>query len=321
MSKANTTKKPFLKNSNIYQQLISFAALALLFIFFSIVSPNFFTVNNFFTVALQTSIIAFIGIGVTFVIITGGIDLGIGSVLALSGVVCGITMRAGMSPVIAVIFGLLAGTFCGLCNAFLVTHGGLPPFIATLGMMGIARGFTLYVTGASPVIGIHESFEIVGGNLFWKIPTPVVLMFVLALLAGFILKKTKLGRYTYATGSNEEASRLSGLNITLVKFFVYAFSGALAAVAGIVLTSRLVTAQPTAGVSYELDAIASSVIGGTSLMGGAGTITGTMIGAFIIGILRNGLNMLGVSYFVQQMIIGFVIIGAVYIDQIKNRKK
>ncbi len=321
MNDTNIIKKPLFKNSTFFQQLISFAALALLIIIFSIVSPNFLTVSNFLTVALQTSIIAFIGIGVTFVIITAGIDLSIGSVLAFSGVICGMSMRAGLSPVIAVILGMLAGIFCGLFNGFIVTQGGLPPFIATLGMMGIARGITLYITGASPVTGIHKSFEIVGGILFWKIPTPVIIMIFVAFLSSFILKKTKLGRYTYATGSNEEASRLSGLNIKLVKYFVYAFSGAMAAIAGIILTSRLVTAQPTAGVAYELDAIASAVIGGTSLMGGVGTITGTMIGAFIIGVLRNGLNMLGVSYFIQQMIIGFVIIGAVYIDQIKHRKK
>lgn len=321
MNTENTLKKPLFKNSNVFQQLISFAALAALFIFFSIVAPNFFTVNNIFSIALQTSIIAFIGIGVTFVIITAGIDLGIGSVLALSGVICGMTLRAGMSPVLAVIFGLLAGIACGLFNGVIITKAGLPPFIATLGMMGIARGFVLYITGASPVTGIPESFEIVGGNLFWKISTPVVLMFAIAIIAGFILKKTKLGRYTYATGSNEEAARLSGLNVTSVKFFAYAVSGAMAGVAGIVLTSRLVTAQPTAGNAYELHAIASAVIGGTSLMGGVGTITGTMIGAFIIGILRNGLNMLGVSDFIQQMIIGFVIIGAVFIDQLKHRKK
>jgi ribose transport system permease protein len=220
----------------------------------------------------------------------------------------------------AVAAGVLVGIVCGFINGFIVARGKLPPFIATLGMMMVARGAALYVTQAAPITDFPDSFELIGGRIFNVIPVPVLLMIALALVFGFVLQKTKLGRYTYAIGSSTEAARLSGININRVLYSVYAICGGFAAVSGIVLASRLVTAQATAGVSYELDAIASAVIGGTSLMGGVGTIMGTLIGAFIIGVLRNGLNMLGVSSFVQMMVIGFVIIGAVYIDQLRNKK-
>ena len=315
------TSKKGLLSKQIIQQFAAFGALIILYIFFSIFGRNFFSWENFLSIALQTSIIAFIGIGVTFTIITAGIDLSIGSVLALSGVVTGLSMKAGIHPVFAIIFGLFAGVLCGMVNAFWITKGGLAPFIATLGMMGIARGVALYITNAAPIYEFPSSFEIIGGRIFTIIPVPVIIMIAAALLFGFILSKTNLGTYVYAIGSNEEAARLSGINIHLIKFAVYAICGLLAAIAGIVLTSRLVTAQPTAGIAYELDAIASAVIGGTSLMGGIGTITGTLIGAFIIGVLRNGLNIMGVSNFVQQIIIGCVIIGAVYIDQLRNKIK
>jgi ribose transport system permease protein len=315
------TQNKGLASKQIIQQFAAFGALIALYIFFSIFGRNFFSVENFFSIALQTSIIAFIGIGVTFPIITSGIDLSIGSVLALSGVVTGLSMKAGIHPVFAIIFGLLTGILCGMINAFWITKGGLPPFIATLGMMGIARGVALLITNAAPIYEFPSSFEILGGRIFSIIPVPVIIMIIVAIIFWFVLSKTKFGTYIYAIGSNEEATRLSGINITLIKFGAYALCGLLAAVAGIVLASRLVTAQPTAGNSYELDAIASAVIGGTSLMGGIGTIIGTLIGAFIIGVLRNGLNIMGVSSFVQQIIIGSVIIGAVYVDQLRNKIK
>jgi len=320
LKKTKTVKKGIISRQ-IIQQFAAFGALIIVYIFFSLFARNFFSVENLLSIALQTSIIAFIGIGVTFVIITAGIDLGIGSVVALCGVITGLAMKAGIHPVWAISLGLLMGIFCGLFNGFWITKGKLPPFIATLGMMGIARGVALLITNAAPIYEFPSSFEIIGGRIFNIIPVPVIIMIFVALLFGYILAKTKLGLYIYAIGSNEEAARLSGININLIKYSVYAISGLLAAVAGIVLASRLVTAQPTAGNAYELDAIASAVIGGTSLMGGTGTITGTLIGAFIIGILRNGLNIMGVSSFIQQIIIGSVIIGAVYLDQLRNRIK
>ncbi len=308
-------------NPDIFEKFAAFAALILLMIIFSIICPPFHTVNNLLTVALQTSIISFIGIGVTFVIITAGIDLGIGSVIALAGVSTGLAMNAGIPSVPAILIGLAVGVICGLFNGFVIAKMKLPPFIATLGMMMIARGVALYITNAAPITVTSPFFDLIGSTIPGTIiPVPVIIMIFVALIFGFVLQKTRLGRYAYAIGSNEEAARLSGLNINRTKFMLYAISGLLSALAGIVLASRLSTAQATAGSSYELDAISSAVIGGTSLNGGVGTIMGTMIGAFIIGVLRNGLNMLGVSSFVQQIVIGGVLIVAVYIDQLRNKR-
>ncbi|TCL76286.1 monosaccharide ABC transporter membrane protein (CUT2 family) [Hydrogenispora ethanolica] len=316
-----TNSQKIALNQSVVEKFAAFAALILMLIIFSLICPPFRTVNNWVTIALQTSIIAFIGIGVTFVIITAGIDLGIGSVLALASVVTGLAMNAGYPSPLAILFGLIVGLLCGLFNGFVITRLKLPPFIATLGTMMIARGAALYITNAAPISVSEPLFDLLGGRIpGTQIPVPVLLMIVVALIFGFILRQTRLGRYAYAIGSNEEAARLSGLNINRTKYMLYAISGLLSAVAGIVLASRLSTAQATAGVSYELDAIASAVIGGTSLNGGTGTITGTMIGAFIIGVLRNGLNMMGVSSFIQQITIGGVIILAVYIDQLRNKK-
>lgn len=321
-----------IQNSQVFSKLVAVSGLIVLLIYFGITTNNFFTMRNFVTIALQTSTIAFMGIGVTFTIITGGIDLGIGSVIALSGIVAGVLVQAGVPIWIAFIGAMICGILTGLFNGFLVTKIKLPPFIATLGMMLIARGLALQITGAKAIAGLPESFGALGNGAIFKVVAengtvkfpgisyPVILMFAVAIIFGFILQKTKIGRYTYSVGSNEEASRLSGININKVKVIAYCFSGFLASLTGIVIMSRLVTAQPTAGVAYELDAIASAVIGGTSLMGGVGTISGTMIGAFIIGILRNGLNMQGVSSFIQQIIIGFVIIIAVGFDQLRNKK-
>lgn len=322
MSSMEITKnKLIVINRNFFDKFAAFAALLLLIIIFSIICPPFRSINNLMTVALQTSIIAFMGIGVTFVIITGGIDLGIGSVLAFSSVVTGLAMNAGYSSWLAIIFGLITGVLCGLFNGFLITKLKLAPFIATLGMMMLARGAGLYITNAAPITVTDPFFDLLGSLIpGTMIPMPVIIMILIALIFSFILRKTRLGRYAYAIGSNEEAARLSGLNTNSTKYMVYAISGLLSAVTGIVLASRLSTAQATAGQSYELDAIAAAVIGGTSLMGGVGTIMGTMIGAFIIGVLRNGLNMMGVSSFIQIMTIGGVIIVAVYIDQLRNKK-
>lgn len=325
------------KIRQVMQRFIAVAALIALFIVFSLVTDRFFTIQNILTIALQTSTLAFMGIGVTYVIITGGIDLSIGSVVALSGVVAGLTARAGVPISIAFLLALLAGIACGATNGLMVTKLKLPPFIATLGMMQIARGIALYVTGARAVAGLPEEFGILGNGALFRttttlpngrvvtqfpgIPYPVIIMIIVAIIFNFLLRHTRLGRFTYAVGSNQEAARLSGLNVDKTKIIAYAISGGLAGLTGIVTMSRIVTAQPNAGVAYELDAIATAVIGGTSLMGGAGTISGTMIGAFIIGILRNGLNMQGVSYFIQQVIIGLVIIAAVAVDQLRKRER
>ncbi|HBF36511.1 MAG TPA: ribose ABC transporter permease [Firmicutes bacterium] len=306
---------------SFFGKFAAFAALILLIIVFSIICPPFRTLNNLLTVALQTSIISFIGVGVTFVIITAGIDLGIGSVIALSGVATGLAMNAGCPSLPAILLGLVVGIICGLFNGFVISNMKLPPFIATLGTMMIARGLALYITNAAPITVSSPFFDLLGGTIpGTNFPVPIIIMILVALVFAFVLNKTRLGRYAYAIGSNEEAARLSGLKIKRTKYMLYAISGLLAALAGIVLASRLSTAQATAGNAYELDAIASAVIGGTSLNGGVGTIMGTMIGAFIIGVLRNGLNMLGVSSFIQSIVIGGVLIVAVYIDQLRNKK-
>lgn len=310
--------------------------LVLLVVGFSMASASFFSVNNGLTILLQTSVIGLLGIGLTLVIITGGIDLSVGSVLALSGVISGLAVKFGVPVVPAMCAGVMTGAACGAFNGFVITKMRIPPFVATLGMMLIARGAALQLTGAAPVSRLGEAFGRLGNGALFRvvemqpngfprvvfpgIPYPAILLLVVAIAAAYVLRRRQIGRHIYATGSNEEAARLSGVNVDWTKMYAYTMSGALAGLAGNVLMSRLVTAQPSEGVMYELDAIAAAVIGGASLSGGVGTIAGTMIGAFIIGILRNGLNMSGVSAFIQQIVIGFVVIGAVWIDQVRNRR-
>jgi ribose transport system permease protein len=325
------------RRRDLIQKFAALGSLVMLVIVFSVTSNAFLSLGNGMTVALQVTSIAYLGIGATCVIITGGIDLSVGSVLALSGVAAALLVKAGVPVPIGMLGGIVVGAFCGALNGIFVTRMGLPPFIATLGMMLVARGVALQITGARPVSGLGDAFaELGNGSLFRiehvgsdgfpdvvfpGIPYPVIIMVVLAIVVSIMLSRTSLGRHIYAVGSNAEAARLSGVNVNRVKLFTYVLSGALAGLTGCVLMSRLVTAQPNEGVMYELDAIASAVIGGTSLMGGVGTISGTAIGAFVIGILRNGLNMNGVSSFIQQIIIGVVILGTVWIDQIRNRNR
>jgi ribose transport system permease protein len=325
------------RQKDIIQKFAALGSLFVLIAVFSATSSAFFTINNAMTIALQVTSIALLGIGATCVIITGGIDLSVGSVLALAGVVAALAVKDWGIPVaFAMLIGILTGSICGLINGILVTKMKLPPFIATLGMMLIARGFALQITGARAVSGLGEAFGVLGNGSLFRIvnigddgfptvvfpgiPYPVILMVVIAVAVSLMLNRSVLGRHIYAVGSNADAARLSGVNVTGVVSFTYVLSGTLAGLTGCVLMSRLVTAQPNEGVMYELDAIASAVIGGTSLMGGVGTISGTGIGAFVIGILRNGLNMNGVSAFTQQIIIGLVILGTVWIDQLRNRR-
>jgi ribose transport system permease protein len=325
------------KQKDLIQKFAAFGGLVILVIVFSITSPAFFTVGNGLTVALQVTSIAILGIGATCVIITGGIDLSVGSILALSGVVAALMVKNGGSPVwLGMLVGILVGTLCGFINGIAVTRLRLPPFIATLGMMMVARGVALQITGARAVSGLGQGFGVLGNGALFRIerigddgfpnvvfpgiPYPVVLMIVLAIVVSLMLTRTVLGRHIYSVGSNSEAARLSGVNVTRVTLFTYMLSGTMAGLTGCILMSRLVTGQPNEGIMYELDAIASAVIGGTSLIGGVGTISGTAIGAFVIGIMRNGLNMNGVSAFTQQIIIGLVILVTVWIDQLRNRR-
>lgn len=279
-----------------------------------LLTPFFLTISNLLNIAQQTSINAIIAVGMTFVIISAGIDLSVGSIVAFAGVVMASALQAGIPLPLAITAGLITGTLCGIINGVLITFGKLPPFIATLGMMSVARGAALVYAEGRPISGFEANLRNFAMGEFLLVPLPVLMMLVIYLAAHFVLQHTKFGRYTYAMGGNEEATKLSGVNVRFHKTMVYALSGLMSAIAAIILTARLNSAQPIAGMMYELDAIAATVIGGTSLMGGEGSVLGTLIGALIMGVLRNGLNLLGVSSFLQQIIIGAVIIIAVLVD-------
>ncbi|MCH7613499.1 MAG: ribose ABC transporter permease [Candidatus Marinimicrobia bacterium] len=279
------------------------------------------TISNLLNVAQQTSINAIIAVGLTFVIITAGIDLSVGSILAFSGVVLASVLNAGMPIPIAMLTGLGVGLLCGIVNGLLISYGRLPPFISTLGLMSVARGAALLYTNGRPISGFPNSFRYLATGEILNIPMPVFIMVIVYLIAHFLLTRTVFGRYTYAIGGNEEAATVSGVNVKFYKTMVYGLCGLLSGLAAIILTARLNSAQPIAGFMYELDAIAATVIGGTSLMGGVGRLSGTLIGALIMGVIRNGLNLLGVSSFVQQTVIGSVIILAVLIDMALKRQR
>lgn len=297
--------------------------LLLLIIAMSFLSDRFLTWSNIITVLRQTSINAVIATGMTFAILIGGIDLSVGSVLALSGAIAASLVASGMNIVLVIILTLLIGLAIGLVNGLLISKGRLQAFIATLGTMTLLRGLTLVYTQGRPIsiFGSDASamFSKIGTGYFLGIPIPVYIMLVVFFIAWYTLNHLKIGRYTYALGSNEEATMYSGIKTDNIKLFVYAVSGLLAALAGIIVTARLGSAQPTAGSGYELDAIAAVVIGGTSMAGGIGTIFGTAIGAIIIGILDNALNMLQVSSYYQDVAKGVVILVAVLLDR-KQRK-
>jgi ribose/xylose/arabinose/galactoside ABC-type transport system permease subunit len=287
-----------------------------------ILTPYFLTMSNLVNVIQQTAINAIIAVGMTFVIISGGIDLSVGSIMAVAGIVLASALQAGAPIPFAIVTGLATGAFCGLINGLLITFGRLPPFIATLGMMSVARGAALVFAEGRPISGFASAFRAFAtGDLLWM-PLPVMIMFGVYLAASVVLQHTPHGRYAYAMGGNEEAAILSGVNVRFHKTMVYVSSGLMSGIAAVILTARLNSAQPIAGLMYELDAIAAAVIGGASLMGGEGTLLGTLIGALIMGVLRNGLNLLGVSSFLQQIIIGSVIIIAVLVDAaLKASKK
>ena len=284
-------------------------------------TPHFLTVSNLLNIAQQTSINAIVAAGMTFVIISGGIDLSVGSIVAMAGVALGSLLQAGQPAGVAVAGAVITGVGCGLLNGLLVSVGRLPPFIATLGMMSVARGAALVLTEGRPISGFSESFRWVATGSVGMVPAPVLVTVLVYVMAHIVITRTTFGRYVYAIGGNEEATRLSGVSVRFHKTAIYAVSGSMSAVAAIVLTARLNSAQPIAGMMYELDAIAATVIGGTSLMGGEGSLFGTLVGALIMGVLRNGLNLLGVSSFLQQIVIGGVIVGAVLVDTLLKRQR
>ncbi len=317
------TNEPFglnevnLKNSRFFhvgRWVGPLVGLLFLCLILWIATPHFLTVSNLTNVAQQSSINAIISIGMTFVIITAGIDLSVGSVLAFVGVILASCLHAEIPLYLAISIALLIGTLAGAINGILISWGKLPPFIVTLGMMSVARGGALVLTGGRPISGFDESFRELSNGTFLLIPLPIWIMIVFYILAHFILTRTQFGRSTYAIGGNETATYLSGINVRFHKMMIYAISGLTCSLAAILLTSRLNSAQPLAGINYELDAIAATVIGGTSLMGGEGCISGTLVGALIIQVLRNGLNLLNVSSNFQNIVIGSVIVVAALLD-------
>ncbi|MYV58729.1 substrate-binding domain-containing protein [Streptomyces sp. SID4931] len=295
------------------------SALVVLVVAMSLLSGDFLTTQNLLNVGVQAAVTAILAFGVTFVIVSAGIDLSVGSVAALSATVLAWSATsAGVPVVLAVVLAIVTGIACGFVNGALISYGKLPPFIATLAMLSIARGLSLVISQGSP-IAFPDSVSRLGDTLGGWLPVPVLVMIAMGLVTALILGRTFIGRSMYAIGGNEEAARLSGLRVKRQKIVIYALSGLFAAVAGIVLASRLVSAQPQAAQGYELDAIAAVVIGGASLAGGVGKASGTLIGALILAVLRNGLNLLSVSAFWQQVVIGVVIALAVLLDTLRRK--
>jgi len=310
------------KPSEVLRRFSVFIILLTICLIFALTSSNFLTASNLLNVALQTSIIAIVAIGMTFTILTAGIDLSVGSLMALSGALAaGLAVRQGLGTYGGIGLALLAGLVMGVVNGLLIIKGGMPPFVATLATMAVGRGLTLVYTQGRPIAGIEKDFIFWGTGRLLSIPVPVILMAILTLIAFVVLRHTRFGLYVYATGGNEETTRLAGVSPNWIKLAVYAISGFTAALGGVLLTARLWSAQPNAAVGWELDAIAAPVLGGVSLFGGAGSIGGTLVGAFIIGVLSNGLNLLGIPSYYQQVIKGVVFILAVMLDLFTKRRR
>jgi ribose transport system permease protein len=295
-------------------------AFILLCIVMSVLSPVFLTLTNVRNVIRQSSIYGIMAVGMTFVILTGGIDLSVGSILALAGAIAAGSLKAGVNLGLVIIVALAIGIGCGLVNGLFITIGGITPFVVTLGMMSIARGLTLIYTKGYPISGLQESFRFIGGGDILAIPFPIIVFILTVLIAWAILTQTRPGRYTYAIGGNEETVKLSGINSNFYKTIVYMISGIVSAISALILTSRLNSAEPVAGQGYELDVIAAVVIGGTSLMGGRGGVWGTLIGALLIGVINNGMNLLGISPYFQLIVKGLIIIGAVLLDRLRQEQ-
>ncbi|HEV2494300.1 MAG TPA: ABC transporter permease [Terriglobia bacterium] len=303
------------------ERVLPYASVVVLFIVLSILSPYFLTLQNLSSVCRQTAVITIIGLGMTLVMISGGIDISVGSVMAFAGICGTMLLQAGWPLTAAVAGAVVGGAAWGLVNAFVITVLKVSPFIATLGTMGAARGVTLVITNGMPVVNLPASFGRLGDGNILRVPVPLVILVLLALLTGFILKYTRMGRYSYVIGSNAEAARYAGVPVRKYLVAIYVFCGALTGLAGMIEASRLVTGQPTAGTGYELSVIAAVVIGGASLSGGEGTVAGTIAGAFLMGLISNGSNLLGVSPFWQQVLIGTIIVLAVAVDELRKRRR
>lgn len=311
------------------RKLMSFAALVVLFVVFSIASENFFSFSNIVGILLATAVNGVLALGVTFVIVTGGIDLSVGTMMTFSAVMTAVFITNWGLPIpVGIVGGLLAGTFAGFLNGLMISRMKIPPFIATLGMLYATKGLSLIITNVAPIyFNETPAFrQIAMGSVVgsiipgFDIPNAVMILLIMAIIAHILLTKTLFGRYTFAMGSNEEAARLSGVNVAAWKTAVYAVCGFFAGMAGVIIAARLNSAQPALGAGYELDAIAAVVIGGTSLSGGEGTILGTVIGAFVISVLTNGLRMMSVPQEWQMVVTGAIVILAVFADTMRRQR-
>lgn len=304
------------------ERILPFASVGALFVALSILSPYFLTLGNLSSVARQTSVITIIALGMTLIMISGGIDLSVGSVMAFAGICGTMLLEAGLPLILSAGGAMAAGAAWGLVNSLLITLLKVSPFIATLGTMGAARGLTLVLTQGMPVVKLPDSFGRLGdGTIAGIVPVPLAIVVALALLMGFVLKYTRMGRYAFAIGSNVEAARYAGVPIRRYLIAVYVLCGSLTGLAGMIESSRLMTGQPTAGQGYELAVIAAVVIGGGSLSGGEGSVRGTIAGALLMGLIANGSNLLGVSPFWQQVLVGSVIVVAVAVDELRKRRR
>lgn len=306
----------------LHVRLESIVVLVGLAVIMSILSPFFLSVSNFMNILLATSTIGILAIAATFVLSSGGLDLSIGSVLGLSGVVgASVAVNLGMPTPIAVFATIGAGALAGLVNGWVITRGFVPAFIVTLGMLGIARGLALVISDGRVIYGLPDWMLFLGQGRPFGIPMPVIILIVVAIIMHIVLAYTRFGRHTLAIGDNENAALTAGINVDLHRLTLYTLSGGLAGLAGLLFATRINSGDPTAGISYELTAITAAIIGGTNLFGGRGSILGTIVGALIMGVLQNGLNLLAVQSYYQQMAIGAVLILAVFIDQFQQRQE
>ena len=301
--------------------IIALFAMCIFLVIFPTTRTTFLTTKNVFNILRQNASNLFLATGMTMVIIVGGIELSVGSVIALSGcVAAGCVVFLGLPEVVGFLAGILVGALVGMFNGFVICKTEIPPFIVTLASMNIAKGIALVYTTGAPIRCMTDAFKFPGAGYVGPVPTPVILMIIIFIIACFIVNRTQLGRHIYAVGGNAQAAKFSGINVSKVKFIVYTYTGVMAGIAGIVIASRLYSGQPTAGDGAEMDAIASVVVGGTSMSGGSGRLGGTLIGVLIIGVLNNGLNLMGVDSNWQYIVKGLVILLAVYVDFIRNKK-
>jgi len=316
---AQVVKPPFANRFSF--RIESLFVLIILCTAMSLLSPYFLSVSNFFNILVATSVIGVLAVGATFVISSAGLDLSLGSVMGLAGIVGALVMeRFGLPWVFGIAGCVLAGVLAGFINGWLVTRGKIPAFIVTLGMLGLARGAALVLSDGKPVYGLPDWFVFLGQGRPFGIPMPAIIFLVTALVAHYVLAYTRFGKYTLVVGDNETAARAMGVRVETQRVKLYMLSGLMAGIAGLIFAARVNAGDPTAGLNYELTAITAAIIGGTNLFGGRGSILGTLIGALIMGVLQNGLNLLAVQAYYQQMAIGSVLIFAVWLDQLNRAR-